>query len=232
MKRDVVLLIIAVFYWHSTYGQEMLGSAGQFNIPTADMQQSGTFRGGINYIPEEVAPVKYNTGIYYIDFTFFSFFEVTFRETLLKSRNAEGKMRYKEQDRSMSFRARLLKESKYIPAFVIGTTDPYSDQGNNYYASVYGVVTKGFELGNCGTLKASAGYVRKLNKAKQYNGGFGGIRFVPQAIKNMYVACEYDTKRFNAGIGGTLFRHLGFNVWTCKFKNVSGGINYIYTIKM
>lgn len=231
MKRSVTFILI-ILSWHVCFGQELLGNTGQFNIPTAEMQSAGTFKGGINYMPEEISPFNFNTGIYYVDFTLFSFLEVTFRETLLKCKNDKGEYTYSQQDRSTSFRARILKESKYIPAFAIGTNDPYSDQGNNYYASVYAVATKTFCLPNFGDFKASAGYAKNINKAQMYDGVFGGIKYVPQGVKEMYVACEYDTKGFNIGLGGILFRHLGMNLWTRGFKSISGGVNYVYTIKM
>jgi hypothetical protein len=231
MKKKTILLLM-ILYWHNGYSQELLGNTGQFNIPTADIPHVGTFKGGASYMPEEISPFNFNTAIYYVDFTFFSFFEITFRETLLKCPNDKGENTYSQQDRSTSFRARLFKEGNYMPAIVIGTNDPYADQGNNYYASVYAVATKSLCLGSVGVIKVSAGYAQNINKAQMFKGIFSGIRYVPQTVKDIYAACEYDTKGFNIGLGGTLFHHLGMNVWTREFKSVSGGINYIYTIKM
>ena len=40
--------------------QYTMGTTGMMNIPTAEMQQTGTFMIGGNYLPEELNPFKYN----------------------------------------------------------------------------------------------------------------------------------------------------------------------------
>ena len=46
----------------------------------------------------------------------------------------------------MTARVRPLKEGKYHPSIVIGTNDPFKDMGTNYFATVYGVLTKSFSI--------------------------------------------------------------------------------------
>ena len=41
--------------------QYTMGTTGMMNIPTAEMQQTGTFMIGGNYLPEELNPFKYNS---------------------------------------------------------------------------------------------------------------------------------------------------------------------------
>ena len=54
-----------------------LGVSGLLNIPSADMQEDGTFMAGGNYLPQEMLPQEwgYNSGDVYkrqlIDFAFF-----------------------------------------------------------------------------------------------------------------------------------------------------------------
>lgn len=42
--------------------QYSMGNTGQLNIPTADMQEAGTFMGGGNYLPDGMTPFNFNTG--------------------------------------------------------------------------------------------------------------------------------------------------------------------------
>lgn len=59
-------------------------------IPTAEMQETGTFIGGANYLPEQVTPSVFSfpTMNYFVDMTLFSFIEFTYRMTLLKMTTA------------------------------------------------------------------------------------------------------------------------------------------------
>ena len=46
--------------------QYTMGTTGMMNIPTAEMQQTGTFMIGGNYLPEELNPFKYNLSLIHI----------------------------------------------------------------------------------------------------------------------------------------------------------------------
>lgn len=105
--------------------QYSMGNTGQLNIPTADMQEAGTFMGGGNYLPDGMTPFNFNTGNYFVNMTFLSFVELSYRCTLLKTRRYDGKRGYFQQDRSMTARIRPLKEGKYRPSLVIGVDDPF-----------------------------------------------------------------------------------------------------------
>ena len=100
--------------------QYTMGTTGMMNIPTAEMQQTGTFMIGGNYLPEELNPFKYNSGNYFVNITFFSFLELNYRCILLKSDYMAKKPKFNQQDRSLSVRLRPLKEGKHWPAIVIG----------------------------------------------------------------------------------------------------------------
>lgn len=102
-----------------------MGNTGLLNIPTADMQEAGTFMGGGNYLPDGMTPFNFNTGNYFVNMTFLSFVELSYRCTLLKTRRYDGKRGYFQQDRSMTARIRPLKEGKYRPSLVIGVDDPF-----------------------------------------------------------------------------------------------------------
>lgn len=78
--------------------QYTMGTTGMMNIPTAEMQQTGTFMIGGNYLPEELNPFKYNSGNYFVNITFFSFLELNYRCILLKSDYMAKKPKFNQQD--------------------------------------------------------------------------------------------------------------------------------------
>ena len=122
------------------------------------MQEAGTFMGGGNYLPDGMTPFNFNTGNYFVNMTFLSFVELSYRCTLLKTRRYDGKRGYFQQDRSMTARIRPLKEGKYRPSLVIGVDDPFKNTGTNYFATVYGALTKGFSIAQGDRLAVTAGY--------------------------------------------------------------------------
>ena len=101
------------------------------------MQETGTFMGGGNYLPNGMTPFNFNTGNYFINITFLSILEMSYRCTLLKTTRYDGKKGYFQQDRSMTARLRPLKEGKFHPSVVIGVDDPFKNTGNNYFGTVY-----------------------------------------------------------------------------------------------
>ena len=199
--------------------QYTMGTTGMMNIPTAEMQQTGTFMIGGNYLPEELNPFKYNSGNYFVNITFFSFLELNYRCILLKSDYMAKKPKFNQQDRSLSVRLRPLKEGKYWPAIVIGSNDPFKDKGYNYFASVYGVATKSFMIGEH-RLAATAGYYYPLSKDKYtlQDGIFGGLSYTPSFCKPLSIMAEYDSDGFNVGAAAKLWKHLSLNVFTREFR--------------
>ena len=213
--------------------QTVIGTNGLMNIPTADMRPAGTFDGGASFIQKELLYEKnYNTYLYYISFTPFSWIELTLRETLLKTRKSadDPRVGFYQQDRSISVRLRPLKEGKYWPAVVLGTNDFYSDHGYSRYACFYGVVSKHFPVKAVGTFEATAGYARRHKRGETYDGVMGGVSFAPAFFPDMRVMGEYDTKGCNVGVGAFLFRHLNVTCFTREFKGFNATLSYQYTI--
>lgn len=212
------------------HAQYSMGTTGLLNIPTADMQETGTFMGGGNYLPEGMTPFNFNTGNYFVNVTFLSILELNYRCTLLKTKRYDGKSGYFQQDRSMSARIRPLKEGRYHPSVVIGTNDPFKDQGTNYFATVYGAVTKGFSIAQGDRLALTAGYYIPLNKHSVQDGPFGGISYSPAFCREIALMAEYDSEGFNAGLSARLWKHLSLHIFTREFNCISGGIRYECTL--
>ena len=213
--------------------QTVIGTTGLMNVPTADMRPAGTFDGGASFIQKELLYKKdYNTYLYYVSFTPFSWMEITLRETLLKTRKSstDPKVGFYQQDRSSSLRLRPLKEGKYWPAVVIGANDFYSDRGGSKYACFYGVMSKHLPIKSVGVVEATAGYARHHQKGTTYDGVMGGVSFAPAFFPDMRVMGEYDTDGCNFGLGAFLFRHLNVTCFTREFKGINATVSYQYTI--
>lgn len=234
--KKVGLILCGFFLaWNTINAQYSLGTTGLLNIPTADMQETGTVMAGGNFLPKEITPLafNYNTGNYYVNLTFFSFMELTFRETLFKTGYMSSKKKFNQQDRSYTIRIRAFKEGYLIPAVVFGVNDPLADKGGNYFQSYYAVATKGFSLGGNNRLAASVGYyipgkVKDDNQkySNAYDGFFGGISFTPSFYRDLKIMAEYDVQGINMGAAVRLWNHFSIHAFVHDFKAVSGGIRY------
>lgn len=250
-KSYIIIFFFISFIYTQMKAQEILGNTGGFNIPTAEMQPAGTFRGGFNLIGNGmITPEKginsnpnhadrrwafnYNTANYFINFTAFNWLELTFRETLLKS-NSYGKKsnyKYREQDRSITVKARILKEGAYYPAIALGINDPYSFTGHHPFASAWGVATKSIHSQKMrSTWSATVGFMKAFDDSQMYDGVIAGLRWTPDWCREASLMAEYDTQGINFGIQGRIWKHLGIYVFTREFDVLCGGIKYETTIK-
>ena len=176
--RKWCLLLLLLGCSMGVQAQYSMGNTGLLNIPTADMQETGTFMGGGNYLPNGMTPFNFNTGNYFVNITFLSFLELSYRCTLQKAKRYDGKEGYFHQDRSMTARVRPLKEGKFHPSLLLGVDDPFKNTGINYFATVYGALTKGFSIAKGDRLALTAGYYFPLNDHSIKDGPFGGISYL------------------------------------------------------
>ncbi len=243
MKRSIVALLTMICAIMSSYAQMTFGNSGLVNIPTADMKDEGTFLGGATFLPKHYmssTSFGYVTGIYYFGFTPFDWVELTLRQTLLKAHKLSdegvGGIGYYQQDRSYSVRLRPLKEKdgKWWPNIVIGTNDPWSDNGGSYYSCIYGVVTKHVKFDKAGDLGLTAGYFHKLHdrfgENKAFDGVFGGVSFTPRFWDKMTIAADYDTHGVNLGVNVCLFNHWNILGYGRDLSKFGFGMSYQYTI--
>lgn len=214
--------------------QTVIGTPGLMNIPTAEIRKGGTFDGGASLMQKELQSeaMHYNTGLYYINFAPFSFFDITLRETLVKSYKLSGEYGFYQQDRSLTLRVQPIREKDgcWWPSILIGSNDFYSSHGDSYYAAVYGVMTKILPIKGLGKFAVTAGYAKPIRRGVLYDGAFGGASFSPAFAPMVRVMGEYDTRGVNVGIGAHLFRHLNLTCFTREFKGISATISYQHTI--
>lgn len=54
--KGSILFLILIPMSGLIHAQYSMGTTGQLMIPTAEMQETGTFTGGVNFLPEQVTP--------------------------------------------------------------------------------------------------------------------------------------------------------------------------------
>lgn len=244
MKHFIVVATLVVAFLlsglsGSVQAQYSMGTTGLLNIPTADMQADGTFMAGANYLPQQLMPAywTYNTGNYFVNITFLPFVEVAYRCTLLRGEFKAGNKL--QQDRSVSIRLRPLKEGRWWPSVVIGSSDAFTTgelnmfneaKGNRFFSSVYGVATKHLTVaGHDFGFTVGANIPFRKNSYKQ--GVFGGISYRPAFLKPVALMVEYDTtEALNIGASARLFNHFSLYVFCYDFRAVSGGIRYEFRL--
>lgn len=231
-KLIYILLYILVCVPKMVFAQYSAGMTGMMNIPTAENENAGTVYLGGNFIPKDMLPAyftkNYNSGNYFLTANIFSFFEVSYRMTLLRDTN----QKYKQQDRSFSLRIQALREGKYRPGIALGMHDPMVDQGISSYEDYYLVTTKGFELKNVLHVNATLGYYLPFQSSKNaiykvhHKGLFGGVSLSHPRLRDVELMAEYDSERLNVGVAAKFLKCVRFHMFTQEFKNVSAGLRY------
>ncbi len=233
----------------SLKAQFTYGTTGLLNMPTADMQQDKTFMFGGGFLEKHATPARwfYNTYNYYINITFFPWFEVAYTCTLHKSLKNDpyypdgfwvpstyGK--FTNQDRSFSARFRIWKEGcwkPWTPQIVIGgndvlngswtnlTAEMYNKKGNGFYSRYYIATTKHIDFH--GEIGIHLAYVYNRRKEYPLNGPCIGINYIPSFHKHVNLMAEYDSKSINIGSSYTFWKdHINIiaELNRCKYPSI------------
>lgn len=227
----VSVLMCLIFPFLKADAQQIIGTEGLINIPTAEMREKKTFVGGVNYVGANILYYDYPVYNYFIDFTPFRFIEMTFRSTLIKEKLEMPSDSYCEQDRSFTLRLMPLYEKKYVPGVVVGWNDFYSNMGRSYYAALYGVITKHISIVGTGVVGATVGYSKLTGSGVVYDGVFCGVDFKPSVVDCLRLMAEYDTQGCNVGAGLCIWKHWNLLAFARDFKTLGVGFSYQYTIK-
>jgi len=229
MKKIIFILVLVVFA-SGAKAQSVFGTTAWLNTPTAEMQEDGTFYLGSSFINsnmlESLAEGKYNAFTYYFNITFLPFAEVNFGSTGLFDKTDDDNT----VDRRFSFRFRILRERKYIPAIVVGVRDVYTSIGkdvnsNQYFSALFAVATKHIAVKKS-EFGVSLGYGFDVFRNNQFEGFFGGVTFSPSFLRQMRLIATYDTKNFNLGADILFFKHLFAYAMISDFQYFSGGLAY------
>lgn len=235
MKRalSVILFLIICVSPHAAKAQYPQGTTGLLTIPTADMQSDGTFMCGANYLPSYItlSTWSYDTANYFLNMTFLPFIEVGYLCTIFKFSNGVY-----QQDRALSVRLRPLKEAKWYPSIVVGTSDAMSfsqdnfnplDEvdANRYYGGIYGVATKHFNIGQ-ERIGVTVGYNYKTQDAAYKYGMFYGVSYNPSIYPDCTIMADLNSDIVSIGAAVKLFNHLSINVYCYDFAAFAGGLRY------
>ena len=247
--RKVFLVGLFLCYHFMLSAQLSYGTTGLLHTPSAEMQKDKTVMLGGNFLNQEITPPKwtYHTYNYFLNVTIFSFLEMAYTCTLFKAESLpsldESKFPgFRNQDRYFSARLRVLKEGqfwKYMPAVVLGTSDPYTgsgggkvsnESGNGYFCRFYLAASKHFQIGN-EDIGLHLSYLYNRRTDYKLNGLAGGITYSPSQLPDLKIIAEYDSKDVAFGATYLLFNHLHMLVEMQKMKYFTGGLTFIMHLK-
>lgn len=230
--RFVFISFCLIFFYSTLNAQQIIGTSGLLNTPSAHLRADGSFMLGGNYLPEAITheSFDYNTANYFFDLTFLPFAEISYKLTIFEAKKDQSI----EQDRSLAFRLQLLKERKYWPAIVVGGNDMLTTNmggtGNQYFGSAFVVASKKVPwLGHEWLL--SLGYSSDVFNRDQPEGVFAGIGFSPSFLPQATAIFEYDGEVYNAGVNALIIKHISITAFFYDLKYFTGGVAYQFTIK-
>lgn len=238
MKYRNAFLVVVILVGLITYSQSIVGTNGQFFIPTAEMHPDRTLVLGAGYIPTgyfQRYNRKVNPGMpTFVTVSLLPFVEVMFRYTHELNMRVNPQTRY-YPDRMFAGRIRLLKESKYIPSLAVGANDFTKALGLSTaptnYSATYIVGTKSFVF-NALTLSTTLGYGVDVLDLNRYDflGAFGGVELSHKRFASSTVALEYDTRNLHLSVGHTFFDRLVLKAGLWDLKKPAAMIAYKYQI--
>ena len=179
-------------------------STGLLQMPTADMQDDGTFMITNNFLNQHALPTSgwnYDTFQYGIYVSFWGRLEIGYVCTIFNGAwdprpdKTWRQSIMRNQDRHFTGRVRLLKEGefglKWMPSLVVGVSDPFTGgqtdyitpgkvdgSGNGYFNRYFAVMSKHFQT-RWGELGTHMGY--QFNRRNDYsiNSPCAGVNWRP-----------------------------------------------------
>lgn len=214
-------------------GISLLGTSGLLNVPTAEILPDREFRFGFNYIQKPYAilghPDHSNTA-YYCSIGYLPFLEISLRITRI--------VNWKEYtlpigDRMASFRVRLTKEKKLLPAIAFGIQDVMSlvdDKASCHFNALYLVGSKTLLLPFDMKTGVHLGIGTNWMKANEHHlaGIFGGLDLRINKFVNLMA--EHDTEKINLGAKFTFLSRIHLIIAFLNAESFSGGINLSFKL--
>ena len=232
--------------------QEYHGTTGLLQVPSAEMDSAGTFRGGIYWVDKAMLPsyifnyserIPFDAPCYTIGVTFFRWIQMSYTGTLIKIHPNDDKSRplgYYNEDRHVNLKMNPLYEGKWWPAVAVGWDDVGNFSlfkfrknltTNNFFGNLYVSVTKHFDVKGyeIGAHLSYRYYPADLNKERR--GLAGGLTLRPAFFKPLRLVVEWDGIGVNAGADVLLWKHLYAQVALIHGTGFTGGLSYHYRIK-
>ena len=244
------LIVLLCSYPICLLSQYSYGVTGLLHTPSAEMQPDKTVMIGGGFLNESLTPSRfnYNTYNYYLNITIFPCLEVAYTCTLFKVTPQWGVQsqmgKFTNQDRYFSLRLRALREgqfSKYMPAIVLGTSDPFTESGggqfategfsgNGFFSRFYLALTKHIPIRR-EELAIHLSYLYNRRHDYHLNGIAGGITYSPSMLSDLKLIAEYDSHDILIGMNYLFIHHLLVQEMMQKGKYFSCGLTYLIHLK-
>jgi len=226
------------------------GTTGLLQVPNAETDSVGTFRGGVTFMDKRFMPnmgrygdgIPFNTMCYTIGLTAWHWLELSYTGTLVKmhpDRDATRPLSYCNEDRHINIKLRPLKEGKWWPAVAVGWDDIGSlrifkiNKGfsaSGYFENIYLAASKHFEVKDyeIGVHLTYRYYSMEGNRNRR--GVAGGLTLRPAFYRPLRFIVEWDGVGVNVGADVLLWRHLFIQAALIHGQGFTGGLAYHYTI--
>jgi len=264
LRKIFVGLIAGLICGVISYGQFADCSTGLLQAPTAEMQPDGTFMITNNWLNQNALPSSgwsYSTFQYGINITFWERIEIgyvctIFNDYWVYSSTPDRGFYIVNQDRHFTGRLCLLRENefgiKWMPALVIGVSDPTTGSGdfeytsfddltgtgNGYFNRYYAVLTKHFSS-PWGNIGAHLGYQYNQRIDYHLNGPCAGINWSPIWLQQkglldyLNVIVEYDSRTVNFGFIASLWHNRFEAMFDMQnFRWICFGLRYKLRLKV
>ena len=253
----VIALLLTALPSHAQFAD---CSTGLLQMPTADMQDDGTFMITNNYLNQNATSTRwsYDTFQYGIYVSFWKRIEVGYVCTIFndhwKGSQSRKGVWMVNQDRHFVGRFCLLREGdfgmKWIPAMVVGLVDPVtgsggdyikpgglSMRGNGYFNRYYAVLTKHFST-SWGQLGLHAGYQINWRKDYPINGPCAGVNWRPLWLQqkgifdHLDLIAEFDSRTVNMGFIASVWDNRFEAMFELQnFRWINFGLRYKLRLK-
>lgn len=230
------------------------GKPGLLNIPTAIETKSGSLIAGYAY-----NPVKYSfrrngiqsESIYYVNLTILSRLDLN-----LNLMRMNGETRFQDKgigDRQLDFKYLILKEKTYQPSLALYLSMPFAI--DNSFTTNALVATKTFRLSKNLFAEVTGGYgspvyIKRTDSEKENSNIFSNLKIQNKNKENRYkylsgpigglnlryqnkggVMLEWDSRHFNIGAYGKLFKKWTIQAGVINFDQVTFGTSYALNLK-
>ena len=241
--RRIYLFVIGCLLPLCARSQAYNGLTGLLQVPSAETDTAGTFRGNISFLHRAFMPAQMpdkNTMSYTIGITPFRWMEVSYGAALLwmyKNRDKTSKKGFYNEDRRVNVKVTPLYEGRWWPAIALGMDDvgrfnriSNGTNNNNYFQNIYGVASKHFGIHGweLGAHIAYRYYTSEKNKERR--GVAGGLTLRPAFYHPLRVVAEWDGIGVNVGADVLLWRRLFLPAALVHGRGFTGGVSYRYTI--
>ena len=234
------------------------GMTGLLNMPSAEMNQSGTFTITNNFLNHHISPARwsYNTFGYGFGITFWSRLEVNYVCTIFNHNwGKEINDIIVNQDRHFNFKVLALREGEFgkswVPALAFGAGDPltavnyngYFDEGgvkdgagNGFFQRFYVALSKHFDTG-WGEVGAHLAYQYSVRTDWiNRNAPCAAVTWRPVWLRNRWFdpkfVLEFDARTPNFGFTADIWDSR-FQAMFClqNFQWVSFGLRFKLRLK-